>query len=88
MQTYHDCAHPCVALIGLGVAGDANKGDCDKGSVSVLVGASGVRTGLRVGQLSFCSQVLLLPLGVPPMPEPPCFTQSIPKTVTLVMFHA
>ena len=27
---------------------------------------------MRVGQLSLCSQVLLLPLGVPPVPAPAC----------------
>ena len=31
---------------------------------------------MRVGQLSLCSQVLLLPLGVPPMPAP---ARSIPS---------
>ena len=38
---------------------------------SVLVGESGINVPLlRVGQLPLCSQVLLLPLGVPPMPVP------------------
>ena len=30
-----------------------------------------------MGQLSLCSQVLLLPLGVPRMPAPACFTFSL-----------
>ena len=31
---------------------------------------------MRVGQLSLCSEVLLLSFGVPPMPPPACFTLS------------
>ena len=35
---------------------------------------------VRVGQLSHYSQVLLLPLGVPPMPAPACsHTKSFPR---------
>ena len=34
---------------------------------------------MRVGQVPRYSQVLLLPLGIPPMPALACFTQTLPQ---------
>ena len=56
------------------------EGRCEvgQGGIRVLVPSNWGKlfSTVRVGQV-LCSQVLLLPLGVPSMPVPACLTQSL-----------
>ena len=62
----------------------AHRGTCgDQAHRGGPCGTHASGRGLSEGQASLCSQVLLLPLDVPAMPVPACFTQSLSYSLAI-----